>query len=116
MAQFIPSYQGVAAKPNKFCHGFGIFQYDIQFFKNEDPDYFLERRYTSFDASLKKALANFRVRPKKLVCIRSLHLPISKKLLWRSPTTPAASKPSLGLKQGSNLMTASSTASRSSVS
>ena len=33
MAQYITGYQGVARNPNKFCHGFGIFQYDIQFFK-----------------------------------------------------------------------------------
>ena len=66
MAQFIPSYQGVAAKPNKFCHGFGIFQYDIQFFKNEDPDYFLERRYTSLDASLGKALDELKSAAKKI--------------------------------------------------
>ncbi len=33
MAQYITGYQGVARNPNKFCHGFGIFQYDTQFFK-----------------------------------------------------------------------------------
>lgn len=56
MAQFIPSYRGAASKPNKFCHGFGIFQYDLQFFRHEDPDYFLNKRYEDFDACLGKAL------------------------------------------------------------
>ena len=55
MAQFIPGYQGAASNPNKFCHGFGVFQYDIQFFK-VDPDYFLERRYIHFDQTLRKCV------------------------------------------------------------
>jgi hypothetical protein len=66
MAQFITDYQKVAQNPDKFCHGFGIFQYDIQFFKNEDPDYFLQRRYTSFDASLGKALDELKSAAKKI--------------------------------------------------
>jgi hypothetical protein len=66
MAQFITSYKEMAAKPNKFCHGFGIFQYDIQFFKDEDPNYFLQRRYTSFDASLGKALSELKSAAKKI--------------------------------------------------
>ncbi|OLE54294.1 MAG: peptide-binding protein [Cyanobacteria bacterium 13_1_40CM_2_61_4] len=45
-------YHEVATfNPNKFCHGFGIFQYDIQFFKT-NPDYFLEKRWCDFDACL----------------------------------------------------------------
>ena len=49
MAAYIPDYRGAAARPDKFCHGFGIFQLDLQFFKT-DPDYFLSRRYADFDA------------------------------------------------------------------
>lgn len=37
--------------PNKFCHGFGIFQYDIQFFQN-NPEFFLKRRWYDFGACL----------------------------------------------------------------
>jgi hypothetical protein len=55
MAQYIEGYQKTAANPDKFCHGFGIFQYDLQFFL-EDPDYFLQKRYADFDAALKKCL------------------------------------------------------------
>jgi hypothetical protein len=66
MAQFITSYKGMAAQPDKFCHGYGIFQYDIQFFKDEDPDYFLQRRYTSFDASLGKALDELKSAAKRI--------------------------------------------------
>lgn len=38
--------------PNKFCRGYGIFQYDLQFYK-ENPDFFLEKRWYDFDECLK---------------------------------------------------------------
>ena len=66
MAQFITSYQGAASNPNKFCHGFGIFQYDLQFFKAVDPDYFLQKRYANFDTCLQKALEELRSATKKI--------------------------------------------------
>ena len=43
MAAYIPGYHAAVANPNKFCHGYGVFQRDLQFFK-DDPDYFLEIR------------------------------------------------------------------------
>lgn len=55
MAQHINGYKSAVAKPNKFCHGFGIFQFDLQFFLTE-PDYFLEKRFADFDASLAKCI------------------------------------------------------------
>ncbi len=53
MASYIPAYRGAVSLPDKFCHGFGIFQLDLQFFK-VDPDYFLDKRYADFDAALAK--------------------------------------------------------------
>jgi hypothetical protein len=55
MAGHVPSFAGVAKRPAKFCHGYGIFQYDLQFFKN-DPDYFLNREWRLFERSLDKAI------------------------------------------------------------
>lgn len=55
MSQFVQSYRAAASRPKKFCHGFGIFQFDLQFFKTE-PDYFLQKRYANFDECLQKAL------------------------------------------------------------
>jgi hypothetical protein len=55
MAAHVPAFAGVATRPNKFCHGYGIFQYDLQFFRT-DPDYFLDRRWRSFAATLGKCL------------------------------------------------------------
>ena len=36
----VPGYRSAASRPDKFCHGFGMFQRDLQFFMN-DPDHFL---------------------------------------------------------------------------
>lgn len=55
MAQYLPAYRKVAAKPAKFCHGFGIFQRDIQHFLR-DPEYFLAQRYADFDIALEHTL------------------------------------------------------------
>ena len=59
MAAYIPDYRGAAARPDKFCHGFGIFQLDLQFFKT-DPDYFLSRRYADFDAALARCVGELK--------------------------------------------------------
>jgi hypothetical protein len=59
MAAFVSSYRGAASRPNKFCHGFGIFQFDIQFFKTE-PEYFLQKRYANFDECLNKCLGELK--------------------------------------------------------
>ena len=59
MAKFIPGFKGVVKNPNKFCHGYGIFQFDLQFFKTE-PDYFLQKRYAVFADCLAKAIGELR--------------------------------------------------------
>jgi hypothetical protein len=59
MAAYIPAYRGAASRPDKFCHGFGIFQLDLQFFKTE-PDYFLSRRYADFDAALARCVGELK--------------------------------------------------------
>src|SRR6266487_1087196 len=63
IARYDDTYAKVARNnPNKFCHGFGLFQYDIQFFK-ADPEFFLERNWydlkectTKFVLELKEAM------------------------------------------------------------
>ena len=51
MAQHVAGYDAVAKRPSKFCHGFGVFQLDLQFFRDE-PGYFLNREYEKFDLTL----------------------------------------------------------------
>jgi len=59
MAGYIPAYRGAASRPDKFCHGFGIFQLDLQFFSSE-PDYFLSRRYADFDAAVARCVGELK--------------------------------------------------------
>jgi hypothetical protein len=64
MASHVPAFLAVSKRPNKFCHGFGIFQLDLQFFKT-DPDHFLEKRWFSFDVCLDKCVAELRAAQKR---------------------------------------------------
>jgi hypothetical protein len=51
---YVQEYKKVAdSSADKFCRGFGIFQLDLQFFK-EDANYFLEKKWYSFDDCLTK--------------------------------------------------------------
>lgn len=46
------TYKKIAkANQNKMCHGFGMFQYDLQFFL-DDPDYFIDRDWANFDGTV----------------------------------------------------------------
>jgi hypothetical protein len=55
LAQVNPVYAPYAKNPNKFCHAYGIFQYDIQFFKT-DPAYFLNKNWGDFALCLAKCI------------------------------------------------------------
>ena len=55
MSSRVPGFAGAVARPDKFCHGFGIFQVDLQFFLT-DPAFFLERQWRSFDVCLRRCV------------------------------------------------------------
>src|ERR1043165_413649 len=59
MAKHAPEYKKYADNPDRFCHAFGIFQYDIQFFKN-DPDFFLQKQWGDLDACLTRCIAELK--------------------------------------------------------
>jgi len=61
MSRHVPGYRRVATNPNKFCHGYGIFQYDLQFFLS-NPNFFLERRWVNFDECLGLLLGELRTK------------------------------------------------------
>lgn len=65
MAAYIPGYQKTAKNPKKFCHAFGIFQYDLQFL-DVAPDYFLKKGYADFNIGLDRCLAELKRGLKKL--------------------------------------------------
>ena len=52
IAPYNNTFKNAAKNPDKFCHGFGILQYDIQFFL-KNPDFFLEKRWYEFNECLK---------------------------------------------------------------
>jgi hypothetical protein len=64
-APFFRDFKTALTKPTKFCHGFGLFQFDLQFFRVE-PDYFLQKRYAEFDATLGKALKELKGKQKTI--------------------------------------------------
>ena len=70
MAQFVDSYKQVAKQANKFCHGYGIFQFDLQFFE-DDPEYFLERQFANFDQCLAKAIGELNSAQNKIPTLRN---------------------------------------------
>lgn len=99
MAAHIPAYAPAAKRPKKFCHGFGLFQLDLQFFKT-DPDYFLQRRYETFDATLGKCLEELTRALRKLgfedrAALTDLEL-AAVGIVYNS----GSFKPAKGLKQG----------------
>lgn len=51
MADQIPGFEFARNRPAKFCHAFGIFQRDLQFFPG-DPDYFLNRDWAQFERAI----------------------------------------------------------------
>lgn len=103
MAAHVPGYSGAAANPVKFCHGFGMFQYDIQFFKI-DPDYFLNRQYRHFDQTLGKAIAELKSKlgsvSRKLGWGVKTHLTDMEKAAVAIAYNRGSYNPAKGLKQG----------------
>ncbi|WP_114951927.1 hypothetical protein [Sphingosinicella terrae] len=65
MAEHVPAYAFAKTNKRKFAHGFGVFQYDLQFFLT-NPAYFLNRDYEDFDKSLARALGELRTGLKTL--------------------------------------------------
>jgi hypothetical protein len=55
MTSVATEYKKYLKNQNKFCHAFGIFQYDIQAFIH-DSDYFLNKEWSDFSKCLAKCL------------------------------------------------------------
>jgi hypothetical protein len=99
MARYIPGYASSVAKPNKFCHGYGIFQYDLQFFL-KDPSYFLQKRYSIFDETLQKCLQELRDAMKRIQWDNKTSLTDYEMACVSIAYNTGSFKPSKGLKQG----------------
>jgi hypothetical protein len=99
VARYIRGYQGAAARPNKFCHGFGIFQYDLQHFLHE-PDHFLQKHYAQFPECLNRCLAELQGGLKKLGFEGRSSLSDLEMAYVAIAYNTGGFKPSRGLKQG----------------
>lgn len=68
IAEIDAGYKKALKNPNKFCRGYGMFQYDLQFFKDskENRDYFLKRKWAKFDGTLEKCISELKVKLKKV--------------------------------------------------
>jgi hypothetical protein len=99
MSAHIPGYGSAVANPNKFCHGFGVFQRDLQFFK-DDPDYFLEKRYESFPNTLAHCLSELRRGLRKLDFEERTSLSDVEFCMVAITYNTGRYNPSKGLKQG----------------
>ncbi|HYW09131.1 MAG TPA: hypothetical protein VE913_19380 [Longimicrobium sp.] len=99
MAKHVKGFANVAKNPDKFCHGYGIFQYDLQFFKT-DPDYFLQKRYQRFDASLAKAIGELKSKQQTIGLGGRATLSEMELVSVAIAYNTGGFKPAKGLKQG----------------
>jgi hypothetical protein len=99
MAQHIDGYAAAARKSHKFCRGYGMFQYDLQFFK-VDPAYFLEQRYAGFDGTLGKCLLELKAALKQLEWQDKSALTDEEAAALAIAYNTGGYKPSKGLRQG----------------
>ena len=99
MAPHVPGFNGAAANPKKFCHGFGIFQYDLQFFQT-DPAYFLERQWLDFNLSLAKCIKELENAMKRMGIAGKKELSDLEKVHVAIAYNKGTFDPAKGLKQG----------------
>ncbi len=99
MAKHISGYQSAVTNQNKFCHGFGLFQYDLQFFTT-DPDYFLNRRYERLEGTLGKCLEELRAKQKRIGLGDRTSLDDHELVAVAIAYNTGTFKPALGLRQG----------------
>lgn len=100
VGQYNSSYHKIAASnPNKFCHGFGIFQYDIQFFKTA-PAFFLDKAWYDFGKCLDVCLSELKSAQGRAGLGKKKSLS-DKEMVYVSIAYNAGSfDPNKGLKQG----------------
>jgi hypothetical protein len=99
MAKHVPGYAKVAKLPHKFCHGYGIFQYDLQFFLT-DPDYFLQGRWREFRFTLGKCLDELRAAARRTDLDKRPTLTDLEQVAVAIAYNAGRFRPTKGLKQG----------------
>jgi hypothetical protein len=99
MVQYIPGYQKVVRNPDKFCHGYGIFQYDLQFFKT-DPAFFLQKKWGDIAACIGKVIIELRQAMQRQGWGDKVTLTDTEKVYLAIAYNRGRANPTLGFKQG----------------
>ena len=99
MAQYTPGYQKAVRNPDKFCHGYGIFQYDIQFFK-DDPAFFLQKKWADIAACIGKVIVELRQAMQRQGWANKTALTDTEKVYVAIVYNCGRANPALGFKQG----------------
>jgi hypothetical protein len=99
MAQYIPGYQKAVRNPDKFCHGYGIFQYDLQFFKI-DPAFFLQKKWCDIAACIGKVIVELRQAMQRQGWANKATLTDTERVYVAIAYNCGRANPALGFKQG----------------
>jgi hypothetical protein len=98
---FSAAYHKIAlANPDKFCHGFGIFQYDLQFSRGSDKPFFLNRLWTEFSECLTHCLSELEAARKRAKLDASAALSDEQLAYVAIAYNCGSFDPTRGLKQG----------------
>ncbi len=99
IANLVPGYGAILRNPNKFCHGFGVFQYDIQYFKT-DPDFFLLKKWYNFNDCSTRLVSELQASVKRLGWADRKSLSDQEMVLVAIASHDGIADPAKGLKQG----------------
>lgn len=99
MAKVIHSYADAANNPNKFCKGFGIFQYDLQFFGPKTSAYFMGG-YADFATSLTRCITELKEAMKRAKIPAGTKLTDMQRAAVAIAYNSGSYNPAKGLKQG----------------
>jgi hypothetical protein len=100
MAAQVTSYAPYVGNPERFCHAFGILQYDLQFFRTR-PDYFLDGDYADFGKCLAMALDELKAAQQRILSLRGKTALTDLELAYVAIAYNSGGfRPAKGLKQG----------------
>lgn len=99
MAQHTPGYAGAVRNPNKFCHGFGVFQYDLQFYRT-NPDFFLNEAWENFPSCLEQFVKELQEATNRQGWASKTALTDDEKVYVAIAYNKGTAKLSLGFRQG----------------
>jgi hypothetical protein len=100
VAKYDKSYAGIVKKnANKFCHGYGLFQYDLQFFQ-KDREFFLEKKWSDFGECLKRFIDELRAAQKRQKWGSKTTLTDTEQVYIAIAYNAGSANPSKGFKQG----------------